>query len=157
MPGSGKTTIGRPLAEELQLPFIDLDEAIETECNQKVTDIFREKGEDFFRLKESELLRKFASSQDSFVLSTGGGAPCHYDGIDVINTTGISIFLDVAVNELVQRVLANKDRPLLSSEDEQSLREKVTRIYESRRSTYSQASIVVENPNLAKVLKALRG
>src|SRR5689334_5487844 len=95
LPGSGKSTLGKDLADALLVDFVDLDVEIEKQENKIVQDIFREKGEDYFRQVESSVLKVWAASSKSFVMSTGGGAPCFYGGIDVINESGISIFLNV--------------------------------------------------------------
>ncbi len=76
--GSGKTTLGKQLASELDLPFADLDWEIETKENKSVREIFTQQGEDHFRKVESELLREWAGSQKDFVMATGGGAPCFF-------------------------------------------------------------------------------
>src|SRR5687768_14013749 len=139
MPGSGKSTLGKQLAAELSLLFIDLDTEIEKEEGQIVKDIFSSKGEDYFRLAESKALKKIIASYKSFVLATGGGAPCFHNGIDIINNAGISIFLDVSVKELVSRVQNNTDRPLLNNESKVELEEKLKHLLEKRLKIYKQA------------------
>ena len=73
LPGSGKSTLGKDLADALLVEFVDLDAEIEKQENKIVQDIFREKGEDYFRQAESALLKVWAASSKSFVMSTGGG------------------------------------------------------------------------------------
>src|SRR5688500_4390100 len=116
MPGSGKSTLGLRIAEELQMTFVDLDREIEKREGRTVPQIFLEKGEDHFRQTESLLLNEWANADKSFVMATGGGAPCMFKGIDVINRTGLSIFLDVSIPELVSRLKSKTDRPLLSND-----------------------------------------
>src|SRR5687767_9394541 len=109
MPGSGKTTLGRQLAEHLHVDFVDLDAEIERVEQKSISDIFREQGEEQFRLTEAKLLRDWAAASLPFVMSTGGGAPCFHKGIEVINEHGLSIFLDCTVDELIDRVKRNQE------------------------------------------------
>jgi shikimate kinase len=155
MPGSGKTTLGRQLAAKLQVDFVDLDAEIEKREGKIIADIFRDQGEDHFRLLETKLLREWAGSAHSFVMATGGGAPCFHGGIEVINEFGISVFLDCTVNELIERVKRNRERPLLLSADEQELREKLERMREARMSCYQKAKIILTDPTLPALLDSL--
>jgi shikimate kinase len=153
MPGSGKSTLGRPLAEGLNLPFVDLDAEIEAKEQATIPSIFEAKGEVYFREVESELLKKWASSSDSFVLATGGGAPCFHHGMDIINASGISIFLDVALEELLARTFHDSNRPLLlSGDDIQAKEERIKNLYETRLPIYEQAHISLENASVEDAL-----
>lgn len=154
MPGSGKSTLGLRVAEELQLTFVDLDREIEKHEGRTVPQIFLEKGEDHFRQTESYLLNEWANADKSFVMATGGGAPCKFKGIEVINRTGLSIFLDVSIPELVSRLKSKTDRPLLSNDI--SEKEKILRsLREARLGCYRQAKVIIENPDVDKVLEAI--
>src|SRR5688572_12659497 len=123
MPGSGKTTLGSQLAQQLLMTFVDLDVEIEKSERASIPDIFLQRGEDHFRQAESRLLHEWAGSDKKFIMATGGGAPCMFRGIEVINRTGLSIFLDVPVAELVKRLKTKNDRPLLG--DDLSQKEKI--------------------------------
>jgi shikimate kinase len=153
MPGSGKSTLGVKLADALHVEFLDLDTEIERKETKAVKEIFREKGEDYFRLIEAETLRELAGSTRDFVLATGGGAPCFYDGMDTINKTGFSIFLDVSTNELARRLSSDKSRPLLQSED---INKKLNLLLEARLPVYRKAMMTVTNPTVEVILKKLR-
>lgn len=155
MPGSGKTTLGKQLASHLHVDFVDLDSEIETREQKSISEIFRQQGEDEFRLIEAGLLREWAGSVRAFVMATGGGAPCFYKGMEVINEHGLSIFLDCAVEELIERVKRNRERPLLLTADENELRQKLNRMLETRRGCYQQAKIVLKHPSLEDVIKSL--
>lgn len=155
LPGSGKTTLGKTLASSLDMPFIDLDAEIEKQEGQPVPAIFSAKGEAYFRQAESRMLRAWADSPQSFVMSTGGGAPCFYDGIKIINDTGISIFLDVPVSEILTRLAAVQDRPLLLAADEQQKKEKLESLRNTRLDIYRQAQFVVQDPTLQNVQAAI--
>jgi shikimate kinase len=156
MPYSGKSTLGRNLAIELGVPFVDLDHAIEAREGKSIPEIFRQQGEDYFRIVESTLLKEWAASSESFVMGTGGGAPCFYEGIDIINQSGISIFLDVPIEELVSRVRGASDRPLLSAPDQKALTEKLTRLHSDRIAIYNKAAFTIVSPTLPIVLQALK-
>ena len=155
MPGSGKTTLGKQVAEHLEVDFVDLDLEIERQEQRSISEIFQQQGEDEFRLVEAKLLRTSAASTRSFVMATGGGAPCFHKGMEVINEHGISIFLDCTVNELVERVKRNRERPLLRTNDEEELRQKLERMRASRLGCYQQAKIVLKDPTLEMLLKRL--
>lgn len=155
MPGSGKTTLGKQVAEHLEVDFVDLDLEIERQEQRSISEIFQQQGEDEFRLIEAKLLRTSAASTRSFVMATGGGAPCFHKGMEVINEHGISIFLDCTVNELVERVKRNRERPLLRTNDEEELRQKLERMRASRLGCYQQAKIVLKDPTLEMLLKRL--
>jgi shikimate kinase len=156
MPGSGKTTLGKELAAHMMIDFIDLDAEIEKSETTSVSEIFRERGEDYFRLLESRLLRHFAASAQSFVMATGGGAPCFYRGMETINEYGLSIFLDCPVPELMERVKKNQERPLLHTTDEEELKKKLEHMRTTRLACYRQSKIVIENPNLHALLKKVQ-
>lgn len=153
--GSGKTTLGQQLAEELHVPFVDMDWEIEKRENKSIQEIFSQQGEDHFRHLEAEVLRTWAGAQRDFVMGTGGGAPCFHNGMDIINQSGLSIFLDVPVEELKSRLAAATDRPLLNSADEIERENKLLSLRAARLPTYKKAHIVIENPTLDKVMRAI--
>lgn len=155
MPGSGKTTLGKELAAHLGVDFVDLDAEIENFEGRSISEIFRQKGETDFRLLEARLLRDWAGGSRDFVMATGGGAPCFFNGMETINESGLSIFLDVPVPQLIERVRKNTERPLLVSEDEQQLREKLMAMREKRLDCYRQAQVTLENPSLEEALKKI--
>lgn len=155
MPGSGKSTIGKQLASHLNLPLIDLDAAIEEAAGQEIKNIFAEKGEDHFRSLESQTLQRVLKSDDSFILATGGGAPCFHDGMEIINQHGISIFLDVPVDELAARVAKDTNRPLLAVSDKEELLLKLNVIRAKRLDCYQKAKIVVSGSDIADVIAKL--
>ncbi|MDV3307209.1 MAG: shikimate kinase [Cyclobacteriaceae bacterium] len=140
MPGSGKSAVGARLAVLLRLPFVDLDAEIEREAGATVTQLFAEKGEPYFRELESRLLRTWAERPYAFVMATGGGAPCFHDGIEIINRSGISIFLDVPPEALAARIAEEQHRPLIQGNDRE---EKLNALLQQRRPTYEMAHYTV--------------
>jgi shikimate kinase len=156
MPGSGKTTLAKQVAAEMNLQFVDLDKEIEGAEGKSIAEIFNHQGEDYFRQTESKLLRQWAGSQKGFVMATGGGAPCFFKGIDVINENGISVYLDVALEDLVKRVAKKSGRPLLDGNTEEGLETKLKLLRDKRLWFYRQAHVTLTNPTLPDLLKALQ-
>lgn len=154
MPGSGKTTLGKQLAESLNVPFVDLDEEIEKKEQRSVSEIFLSSGEDHFRKTEAETLREWAGSTKSFVMATGGGTPCYYNGIDTINQAGLSFFIDVEISQLLERLKDSTERPLLN--DIEGRREKLTRLRATRLSSYKKAHLTITRPSVSDLLAAVR-
>ena len=112
-PGSGKSTVGKALANHLNLPFIDTDALIEEKTGKKITDIFVVDGEDVFRALEFETLKEVLDFKDA-VISLGGGAPISPAAQEVIRESNSTvIFLDVSLATAAPRVGFNRDRPLL--------------------------------------------
>jgi shikimate kinase len=155
MPGSGKTTLGKQLATHLMLDFVDLDSEIEKFEQKAIREIFQQKGEDHFRFVEARLLREWAGGRNNFIMATGGGAPCFLNGIETINEYGVSIFLDVPITVLIERVKENKERPLLLAADEKVLKDKLEKLRTQRLACYRRATVTVENPSLELLLKKI--
>jgi shikimate kinase len=155
MPGSGKTTLGQKLADKLFVQFIDLDDQIEQKEGMSVSEIFSQKGEGYFRIKEAETLAYWASRPDSFVLSTGGGAPCFYNGIDIMNASGLTVFLKVNHEELVERMLKRSDRPLLKSDNREDLGKKLKMLAEKRMPVYGKAKISITDATAEAIVEKI--
>ena len=112
-PGSGKSTVGVALAAHLQLPFVDTDALIELKESKKITDLFVDNGEEYFRSVEFETLKEVLQ-ETSAVISLGGGAPISQPAQDaLVSSNSTIIFLDVALATAAPRVGFNRDRPLL--------------------------------------------
>ncbi len=110
MPGSGKSTVGKKLANKINYQYIDMDEYIENKLNKKIPLIFSEDGEAYFRLKEKEVLNDFLSL-DNVIISTGGGVIKDRSNKDLMN--GKIIFIDVDLSILENRLKNDNTRPLL--------------------------------------------
>jgi shikimate kinase len=112
-PGSGKSTVGVALAAHLQWPFVDTDALIELKESKKVTDLFVENGEEYFRGVEFSALQEVLQ-EDSAVISLGGGAPISDRAQEVLQSSNsVIVFLDVSLATAAPRVGFNHDRPLL--------------------------------------------
>ena len=112
-PGSGKSTVGIALAAHLQWPFVDTDALIELKESKKITDLFVENGEEYFRSVEFSVLQEVLQ-EESAVISLGGGAPISESAQEVLQSSNsMIVFLDVSLSTAAPRVGFNRDRPLL--------------------------------------------
>ncbi|MEN9917866.1 MAG: hypothetical protein RL662_302 [Bacteroidota bacterium] len=146
--GVGKTTIGRDLAQSLNFEFIDLDHFIQIRYNKTIAQLFEDDGEAKFRKIESNLLKEVASFE-RVVISTGGGTPCFFDNMAIMNNSGITIYLKADAAVLAKRLNRCKEkRPLIKDKDENELLSFVSENLDKRRSFYNQAQIVSETTEL---------
>ena len=112
-PGAGKSSIGKALAKELNLNFIDSDSEIEKISHKRISEIFIEDGEPAFRLLEVDVVRKVLADFEG-VISLGGGAPINPEIQEVLGRANYPvIFIDVSIAQAAIRIGFNKDRPLL--------------------------------------------
>jgi len=140
--GTGKTTAGKLLAKKLSRSFIDVDEFIENRYHKTISMLFEEKGEAGFREIEHRVLQEI-SSFENVVVSTGGGLPCFFDNMDLLNRTGITIYLKASVDELVDRLAFDmQKRPLIKGKNAEELREFVETNLKKRESFYNQAKYI---------------
>ncbi len=148
LPSSGKTTLGKQLARHARYRFVDTDTLIVKEEGMPIPDIFAKKGEPYFREAEARILR--AIRPDSkLVIATGGGMPCFHDNMEYIKANGISVFLDVSPEQIVERILRHStdDRPLYKKNDNQLL-DNIRERYQSRHGFYSQADFTLQGDNI---------
>jgi shikimate kinase len=140
--GSGKTTVGKRLAESLSLAFVDLDACIEQKYGKTVSALFAEKGEDGFREIERQSLREAAEIDDA-VISTGGGTPCFFDNMEVMNRAGVTIYLKTHPEDIALHLRGSKTvRPLIAGKTEEELVPFITEHLALRESYYEKAHIV---------------
>jgi shikimate kinase len=112
-PGSGKSTVGMALAAHLQWPFVDTDALIELKEQRKITDLFVDNGEEYFRAVEYETVQEVLQ-EPSAVISLGGGAPISQQAqAALLSSDSMIVFLDVSLSTAAPRVGFNRDRPLL--------------------------------------------
>ncbi len=146
--GSGKTTVGKKLAAKLNFEFIDLDKFIETEYKKTIPEIFKQDGEQAFRSMETNALKKLIAKKNS-VIACGGGAPCYYGNMELINDNGISVYLKLSVDALSNRLLNAKDkRPLIEGKSEKELKSFIIRQLEKRENFYNKAKYTVKAKDL---------
>ena len=148
--GSGKTLVSKELSILNNFKIFDLDTEISKQNNRSITEIFKEKGEIFFRKTEKEVLEKILSSEKNIILSLGGGTPCYYNNIDLINEKTISVFLKTNVKTLAQRLSSEKDkRPLIQNISNEDLPEFIAKHLFERNPFYNQAKITINTDNLS--------
>ena len=142
--GSGKSSIGKKLASKLGMNFIDLDEHIEQEYGRSIEEIFSNEGEDRFRELEHLYLKNLVP-KDNLIISTGGGTPCFYNNIELINNNGVSVYLKMSVDALAHRLLnAKKKRPLIQDMSEVDLKFFIENNLSRREPFYLQAHYKVK-------------
>jgi shikimate kinase len=147
MPGSGKTTVGLQLSDELKLPFFDLDKVIEKEQGIGIPEIFALHGEVYFRTLEADMLRSF-SKHPAFLMATGGGTPCFHQNMQLMNREGLTVWLNWPLDVLNERLRKSTERPLLAGD----MKEKLQLLWEKRKAIYQQAQVVIETPDQLKEL-----
>ena len=158
---SGKSTIGKLLSQSLFLPFIDLDHYIEKKEGKTISEIFKDKGEIYFRYQEHFYLKELLASKGKFVLSLGGGTPCYAGNMNLIseNDKTKSIYLQASIKTLVERLTSKKEkRPLIAELSDEKLTEFVAKHLFERREFYEQSDykIKVDAKKITEVVTELR-
>jgi len=142
--GSGKSSTGRKIASSLHWSFADTDKIVEEQEGASVPDLFKQKGEDFFRIAEARALR-IVSGRSKTVVACGGGTPCSADNMDLMRSTGVLVYLKLPVAELVSRLQKSKtSRPLLQGISGDEMTARVQELLESRTGWYEQADLIIE-------------
>ena len=141
--GSGKTTLGRMLAPRLNMSFIDLDAFIEQRHFKTISQLFEEKGEDEFRKIEHNALLEVSYFENT-VISTGGGAPCFFDNMDIMNANGLTVYLQLSPQKLLRNLKKGKaKRPLIKNKNDEELLHFIEENVEKRKLFYEQAKLIV--------------
>ncbi len=142
--GSGKSTVGKGLAKNLGLIFIDMDDFIEQRNMRTIPKIFAEDGEDGFRKIERKALLEL-SEFENVVIGTGGGAPCFFDNMEIIKKSGKSVYLKGTPRILAERLKNSKvERPLIKGKNEEELITFIDETLAKREKWYKQADVVLE-------------
>lgn len=138
--GAGKSTLGRGLASCYpSLTYIDLDDVIEEREGMPVGEIFACRGEDYFRRRESELLREVSSGRD-VIVGCGGGTPCHSGNMEWMNACGVTVLLQASLPVLLRRLLdAQASRPMISGLSEKELERFIVTKQTERAPYYNRA------------------
>lgn len=142
--GSGKTTIGSEVAKRLNLNFVDMDAHIENQQHKTVAEIFTELGEEKFRELERNCLLE-VSEFENVVISTGGGAPCFFDNMEIMNSTGETFYISLNPKLLSDRLKTTNihKRPILASYDGNDLAEFIASALQEREPFYNRAKFIV--------------
>lgn len=141
--GSGKTTIGKRLAQELHLPFVDADEEIEKAANRTINEIFEQFGEPYFRDGERRVIARLCRTEP-MIIATGGGAFVDGKTRALIKNKAISIWLDCDIKTLADRVSRKNTRPLLHNKDPLTVLNKLAK---ERNPLYAEADIHITSVN----------
>lgn len=157
--GSGKTSMGIKLAENLGLTFVDMDHHIEEKYHKTVSQIFEESGQDAFRKMEQNCLHEVAEFENC-VIATGGGAPCFYDNMTFMNAHGLTVYLNLSSEQLAARLEMSRagKRPLIANKQGDELRQFIAEGLSAREVFYKQAKVSVSGTDdeiLANIEKAV--
>lgn len=137
--GSGKSTIGRRLADRMQRQFIDTDIFIEQRFHESVANMFASVGEEVFRRRETVVIEELSGFPNA-VIATGGGLPCHHGNMELMNQCGVTVFLQVSLEVLSERIeLCKRTRPTVRHLSGAALEEHIRQAMEVRLPIYQQA------------------
>lgn len=156
--GSGKSTLGAKLARQLGYQFADMDQLIEETAEMSIPAIFEEHGEEVFRKWELDILTELCR-RENLVISTGGGAPCHSNLMDLMNRHGTSIYIQLSPEALRDRLIRSRtERPLIRGKSESELLDFIKILLEKREIFYKQAThtidgISIRTEELARLLQ----
>lgn len=157
--GAGKSTVGKKLARRLGYRFVDLDDFFEEKYRIEIHQFFQKYDEPLFRQLEHERLIKTFEMQN-VVVATGGGTPCHWDGVQEMNRHGLSIFLEMSPKVIADRLMhAKRKRPLILGKNETELIRFIDSKLNQRMDCYSQAHRRVNavNLDLKELVKQIEG
>ena len=146
--GSGKTTLAKNLSKQLQLPFLDTDFEIEKKEKKSISDIFKDEGELYFRMLETELLTQI---KNNVITACGGGMPMHNDNMSIINKKGVSIYLKASANDLTNRLRnEKKHRPLIANIPDKELENHIKEELQKRSYFYALSHHTISINNKTK-------
>lgn len=157
--GSGKTHWGKILSRQINLPYFDLDEVIVASEKKSVQQIFHDNGEEYFRIKEQEVLEALTEDHSDVIISTGGGTPCFFNNIDFMRQQGKVVWLNTAIDILVERLLKQKhSRPLIKNISDAELKSFIVKKLQDRKMYYEQAHIMLheESISIESLLKSIQ-
>jgi len=146
--GSGKTTLGKKIAQKLNLKFIDSDKFIEESEQSTIPLIFNNNGEEKFREIESNAIKKI-TEQDNVIVSTGGGTPCFQNNLELLMLKGTVVYLQMKPAFLADRLINSKqNRPLILGKGKEELLQFIENHIKEREPFYQQAHFTIDAANL---------
>jgi len=143
---SGKSTIGKKLSKKMNIPFIDLDTEIIQRSGMSIPEIFKLKGEIYFRKLESEVLQILLNEEKELIIALGGGTPCYGNNMKEILKKATSIYLKGSLNYMVDRLSNPKrksKRPLIAHIDQNDLKEFIAKHLFERNNYYNKANYTI--------------
>ena len=145
--GSGKSTVGRKAAKAVEYNFLDTDALIEKEEGMTISKLFEEKGEPYFREKETETIKRLIAEPKGNIIATGGGLPMKDGNAELLKELGTVIYLKAGTDTLMKRLSGDNARPLLKNGD---LREKIETMLAIRGPVYEAcADLVLQTDNMS--------
>lgn len=146
--GSGKSTLGVKLARKIHYDFVDMDALIEETAGMTIPGIFKELGEEVFRKWEHDILLELCS-KEKVVISTGGGAPCHNEMMQIMNDHGTTVYLKLSPEALKNRLLNSRtERPLIKGKTDEDMLDYIRSKLAEREYYYTQAIHSVDGADL---------
>ena len=142
----GKTTIGKIVAKKQELEFVDIDANIEKKCLMKISEIFKKRGEKFFRIEEEKEVLK-SLKKNNCIIALGGGAFINKNVRNNVLKNSISVWLDVNLKTLNKRIKWNKKRPLLNKENNKEI---INKLHLERKNIYKLANHKINCDNSSK-------
>ena len=138
--GTGKSAVGKKLAEKLRMKFVDMDDLIEAREKMTISAIFEKKGEPYFRKVESEVAKDVAK-ESGLVVATGGGVVLNYENVKTLESSGIGICLNASPETIHARVKHERHRPLIAVENPE---ERIRQLLEYRKPFYTKVQHQVD-------------
>lgn len=159
--GSGKTTVAKKIAKELKIPHIDLDNYIEKKHDLSIEEVFKTKGEIWFRSVEKECFEEVIATENSFVLSLGGGTPCYYDNYKLLQLKDVfSVYLKTPIDTIAERLKFEKaTRPLIAKLSDDELLEFIGKHLFERNFYYLKSKQIIEadGKSVDEIVKEITG
>jgi shikimate kinase len=156
---SGKSAVGKLLAQELKIQFIDLDDFIEEKESLTIAEIFELKGEIYFRKKEGEYLQELFNLNKEVIISLGGGTPCYGNNIEIIENNSISFYLKASIQTIYERLTGETaKRPIVASIGNDNLKEFIAKHLFERDIFYNRANykIGVNHKTIDQIAKEIK-
>jgi shikimate kinase len=138
--GTGKSSVGRRLAKELNMKFVDTDGLIEREAKMPISEIFAQFGEDQFRKLESKVISEVSACTGA-VISTGGGAIINPLNLEALKRNGVIVCLAASVNAILSRIGKGNERPLLSVGNKEEI---ISNLLKAREPFYKKADFIID-------------
>jgi len=144
--GVGKSTIANFLSKKMQIPSLDTDKIIENKVGLKVSEIFNQRGEIYFRKLEHDVFNELIESHEPMIISTGGGTPCYANNHVLLQKKDVvSIYLKASIETLYDRLISEKShRPLVTNETEETLKEYIAKNLFDRSYYYNQSKYTIK-------------